>query len=282
MANLDLAIPGTAEFIDDVLAQVAAIVPTPYLHIGGDETFGMPDDAFESFVGHAASTVRRLGKKVVGWQEISRTGIGDGDVVQYWFDRADELAAGLGAGSGADAGPGPGADHEAALAAMGISPEVLEVLIAKFAQASEDVARAVGKGARVLLSPTRYTYLDVPYAEPSAEPEQEQARQRVGLAMYPRVSVRDFLDWDPESLLAGAASPGQLAGVEAALWSETVQDADDAHFLLLPRLPGIAEKAWSPCGGTDWDEYKDRLSAHGRMWQRRGWGFFRSSLIDWA
>jgi hexosaminidase len=286
MAAVDLAVPGTAEFVDDVLAQVAALSAAPFLHIGGDETFGLSDEASARFVDHAAATVRGLGKRVVGWQEIARAGIGDGDVIQFWFDRADEFAAMAGApagGAGADgdSAGGDGGDRAAALAALGISPEVLPVLAAKFAAASGDVARAVGKGASVLLSPTKYTYLDVPYAEPSADPEQEEARKRVGMPMYPTASVRDVLAWDPEELLAGTAPRERLAGVEAALWCETVTDAADAHFLLLPRLPGIAEKAWSPASRS-WDEYRQRLSGHGRTWQHRGWGFFRSSLIDWA
>jgi hexosaminidase len=102
------------------------------------------------------------------------------------------------------------------------------------------------------------------------------------LPYYPPVGVRDFMAWDPETLLAGTVPTEQLAGVEAALWCESVADLADACFLLLPRLPGIAEKSWSPARAAGWDEYRVRLAAHGRLWDRRGWDFFRSSLVDWG
>jgi hexosaminidase len=261
---LDLGIDGTAEFVADVLSEVAALVPTPFLHIGGDEAFGMPHAVFSAFIEHATATARMLGKQPVGWQETARAATG-ADVVQYWFDRADEL----------------GSIDPVMLAELGIPADLLPVLAEQFAAAGQDVGKAVRKGAKILLSPSRYTYLDVPYAEPSSDPVQEETRQRVGMPLYPRATIRDSLAWDPESLLAGTVPVQSLAGIEAALWSETVTDIADAHFLLLPRLPGIAEKAWSP-SGQDWDGYRERLAVHGRLWEHRGWGFFRSSLIDWA
>src|SRR5207302_1382067 len=47
---------------------------------------------------------------------------------------------------------------------------------------------------------------------------------------------------------AAARPPGgapRLAGVEAALWAETLSGFDDLSFPLLPRLAGVAHRAWS-------------------------------------
>ncbi|GAA1970929.1 family 20 glycosylhydrolase [Nocardioides panacihumi] len=263
---LHLDLPGTDRFLADVFADVVALTPGPFVHIGGDEAFGVSDEEFAPFIEHVVGLVRGLGKRIVGWQEIARADIGPDEVVQYWFDRADDFAA-------ADLGSMP--------EGLQIPPELAAVLVEKFAKAGQDVVRAAERGAKVLMSPTKHTYLDVPYAEPSADPAQEESRGRIGLSSYPGATVRDVLDWDPERLLAGLADGAVIAGVEAALWGETVADAADAHFLLLPRLPGVAEKAWSPSDATAWDDYRDRLAAQGSIWQRRDWGYFRSSLVDW-
>ena len=52
-----------------------------------------------------------------------------------------------------------------------------------------------------------------------------------------------------------------VAGIEAAIWCETITNFRDLQFLLMPRLAGVAEKGWSKVENTHWDEYKVRLGA---------------------
>lgn len=73
----------------------------------------------------------------------------------------------------------------------------------------------------------------------------------------------------------------RLGGVEAALWSDTVTDRDDLEFLLLPRLAGAAEKAWTPRGTTVWEDDAQRLASQSSAWDRRRWTWFRSDEVDW-
>ena len=47
-----------------------------------------------------------------------------------------------------------------------------------------------------------------------------------------------------------------VAGIEAAIWCETITNFRDLQFLLMPRLAGVAEKGWSKVENTHWDEYK--------------------------
>ena len=56
------------------------------MHIGGDEAFGMSDEAHAAFVERAVALVRARGKRVAGRQEIARASIGSDEVVQYWMD----------------------------------------------------------------------------------------------------------------------------------------------------------------------------------------------------
>jgi hexosaminidase len=75
--------------------------------------------------------------------------------------------------------------------------------------------------------------------------------------------------------------PARVAGVEAAVWAETITDFDDLAFLLLPRLPGVAQKAWGVSRSVGWAEHGARLAAHGRLWEQDSLGFFRTSAVDW-
>jgi hexosaminidase len=70
-------------------------------------------------------------------------------------------------------------------------------------------------------------------------------------------------------------------GVEAPLWTETVDLLEDVEFLMFPRLLGHAEIGWSDRDGRSWDEYRIRLAHHGS--RLNGWGvnYYRSPEVDW-
>jgi hexosaminidase len=56
---------------------------------------------------------------------------------------------------------------------------------------------------------------------------------------------------------------------------------DEVEYLVFPRLPGIAEIAWST-GERSWDEYKVRLGRHGSIMTEMGIDFYRSPKVDWG
>jgi hexosaminidase len=128
---------------------------------------------------------------------------------------------------------------------------------------------AVKKGAKVVLSPSDRVYLDMKYDRST----------RLGLSWAGFVDVHRAYDWDPATLIEGV-SEGDVLGVEAPLWGETITDIRDAEFMSFPRLAGVAEIGWSPAGRS-WDEYRVRLAAHGEMWDAMRVTFHRSPEIPW-
>lgn len=130
-------------------------------------------------------------------------------------------------------------------------------------------AAAVAQGAKVILSPAPLVYLDMKYDETTP----------LGLNWAGYVGVRTAYDWEPATLLAGVGE-GDILGVEAALWSETLETIDDIETMLFPRLPGVAEVAWS-AAGRDWDGYRLRLAAHGARLMEMGVNFHRSEEVEW-
>jgi hexosaminidase len=107
-----------------------------------------------------------------------------------------------------------------------------------------------------------------------------EGQGRVGLQLYSPKTVAESFDWEPTEAL-GPGRAGHVAGVEAAIWAETISDFDDLCFLLLPRLAGIAQKAWSDPRSATWTDHRDRLARHGRLWAQDGLTYFRSSTVDW-
>jgi hexosaminidase len=134
-----------------------------------------------------------------------------------------------------------------------------------------DMARvAAQQGVKVIMSPASRTYLDMQY----------DASTPLGLHWAGYVSVEDAYNWDPITE-AGDLAESDILGIEAPLWSETLQTMDDVEYMVFPRLPGEAEIGWSPAAGRGWDEYRLRLGAHGPRLAALGVHFYPSAQIDW-
>jgi hexosaminidase len=251
---LDPELPATFELIGQVLAGVAQIFPGPYIHIGGDEPYGMPHDLYASYVRRVRDLVRSLGRRPLGWQESARAGLGPDDIIQYWF-------------SGITL---PASAH----------PEVRAQVDANLADSRRDVETAAAASVPVIVSPLSHCYLDVPYAEQSADPAQTDRRDRLGLRFYSPKSVAESFDWEPAEAL-GPGRAAQVAGVEAAIWAETISGFDDLSFLLLPRLAGVAHRAWSDPRSATWTDHRDRLARHGPLWTQDALTYFRAASVDW-
>ncbi len=91
-SRLHLELPATLPFVTDVLREVAEITPGPYVHIGGDEALTMHAAEYDHLVRHAAGVVTAAGKTLIGWQEVVRTPLPPGSLVQYWDERDSDAA----------------------------------------------------------------------------------------------------------------------------------------------------------------------------------------------
>jgi hexosaminidase len=131
-------------------------------------------------------------------------------------------------------------------------------------------ARAVKQGARVIMSPADHAYLDMKY----------DASTPLGLQWAGYTSVQDAYSWDPARQVPGVGVK-DVMGVEAPLWSETVQSIRDAEYLAFPRLIGIAEIGWSPARGRSWSEYRRRLGSQAPLLVALGVNFYRSPEVPW-
>jgi len=85
----------TYRFVDDVVREIAAMTPGPYIHLGGDESLSTTDDDFLYFIGRATAIAANYGKTLIGWHEMGRsTELPAGTIGQYWsFTTPQEGAA---------------------------------------------------------------------------------------------------------------------------------------------------------------------------------------------
>ncbi|MFI8187331.1 beta-N-acetylhexosaminidase [Streptomyces sp. NPDC085946] len=138
------------------------------------------------------------------------------------------------------------------------------------AEEKAQVARAARGGTGLILSPADRIYLDMKYTEDTP----------LGLSWAGYVEVRRSYDWDPGAYLPDVPASA-VRGVEAPLWTETVENSAHVDYLAFPRLPGVAELGWSPAATHDWEDYRVRLAAQGPRWDALGIGYYRSPQVPW-
>lgn len=87
----------TYRFIDDVVGELAALTPGPYIHIGGDEAQATNHDDYLYFISRVQDIVRAHGKRMIGWEEIGQAVLEPGAVAQQWAPGHAAAAAKQGA-----------------------------------------------------------------------------------------------------------------------------------------------------------------------------------------
>ena len=210
----------TYRFVDEVLASVAAMSPSPYLHVGADEAHQTEASDYRAFVQHVQHRVAGLGRVMVAWEEAAHADVSAATVLQVWINSLD-----------------------------------LEQL---------------DPGLRLIASPATRAYLDMRY----------DADTTWGTMWAGYVSLERAYDWDPVTEIAGV-SESRVVGVEGALWTENVPDAEAVEFMSFPRVLGYAEIGWSPIAARSWSGYRERLAMHGPRLRAAGVHYNADPSLDW-
>lgn len=142
------------------------------------------------------------------------------------------------------------------------------------------VAEAAGRGVKIIASPGPRVYLDMKY----------NADEPLGLTWAGMPELRDSFEWDPRDLVPGVA-PESIAGVEACVFTETLETFDELTYMLLPRLAAVAEVAWAGMGVPSqaesdaeaapalWDSFARRVAGLAQGWTGLAW--HRSPGLEW-
>jgi len=222
----DVFVPSenTFKFLEDVLDEVMALFPSPYIHIGGDESpkrywqesefcqklikqLGLKDEhELQSyFVQRIEKYVNSKGRNIIGWDEILEGGLAKNATVMSWRGVQGGIAA---------------------------------------AQQKHDVIMTPNAGG---------LYFDHKQSQSADEP-----LNIGGLSNYAKVYA-----YDPLPLELHAGEQKYVIGVQANLWTEYIESPEKAEYFLLPRLFSLAEIGWSQPERKDFRNFaEERLPVH--------------------
>jgi hexosaminidase len=74
----------TYAFVEDVIREVAALTPGPFVHVGGDEADATSAEDYRTFMTRVLPLVAKYGKRAVGWHEMAAIDLPDAAVPQFW------------------------------------------------------------------------------------------------------------------------------------------------------------------------------------------------------
>ena len=240
--------PFVYEFLGNVLGELAAVFPSPYVHLGGDEA-GNPALGCWTDCPKCRALKRRLGiegdRREDNWrlQEHLFNSIIDtlrtkhGKTPMFWYETDFKRI-----------------------------PEGCIVFAWRHGLTAAAIRAAVANDARIMLCPGEHCYLDYPMAGGDM-PEVNWGMPITSLAQTYRLDPA--WGFGPTSDCP-TFEERHLAGVAGTLWSECINSPERLYYQAFPRALALAEAGWTPQARRDAADFDRRLQAALRDMARRG------------
>lgn len=213
-------------FMQDVLTEVLALFPSPWIHTGGDEApkaqwqtspvaqariraLGLRDENhLQSWMtAQMSQWLAARGRSLIGWDEIlegGTEGLAPNAVVMSWRGIQGGIAA---------------------------------------AQAGHDV----------VMTPTSNTYFDY---------YQSQDRQHEPMAIGGFLPLDTVYAYEPIPPALDSLQAKHVLGTQGQIWTEYQRTPKNVEFMVFPRLVALAEVAWTPRERKDFGDFTARLTQH--------------------
>ncbi|MEA3533167.1 beta-N-acetylhexosaminidase [Rhizobium sp. CC-YZS058] len=214
---LNPAVDFTYTFLETVFDEMVTLFPSEYLHVGGDE------------VAHGSWLASPQAKAL-----MEREGIDGTFALQSYFlkrVKAMLTARGKKLAGWNEVAHGGGVGAEGTLLMAWENPKV-----------GIELAE---QGYEVVMTPGQAYYLDMVQDDAFQEPGASWAGTVPPGHTYAYEAAGDFPD----------ALQDRLKGVQACIWSEHFLSRGYFNRLVFPRLPAIAEAAWTPRANKDWQRF---------------------------
>lgn len=209
-------------FLQDVLDEVIELFPSKYIHIGGDE-----------------SPKVRWEKCPKCQQRIKTLGLKDEHALQsYFVQRMEKYLNGKGRQI-------IGWDE---ILEGGLAPNAT---VMSWRGIEGGIAAAKQKHD-VIMTPSSYCYLDYYQSQGKNEP----------LAIGGFVPVSKIYSYEPVPEELTKEEAQYIKGAQGNLWTEYIDNADYAEYMVYPRAVALAEVVWSPKDKRDYDNFLERLKVH--------------------
>lgn len=153
---------------------------------------------------------------------------------------------------------------------------------------AEDLAyRLANAGYKVVLSNVTNLYMDMAYNNTFEEPgfywgsyvDVDKLFRFIPFNYYKNTKTDKFGKPLPKSLFAGKErltefGKNNIVGIQGLLWAETIISPERMEYMLLPKLLGLAERAWAP--EPEWALEKDSVKSEAQYQQ--AWSQFANVL----
>ncbi len=231
----------TFEFLENVLAEVADLFPSPIIHIGGDEA---PKDRWKAcakcqkrikdenlkdehelqsyFITRIEKFVNSKGKKIIGWDEILEGGLAPNAMVMSWRGEKGGIAAAK-------------LKHE------------------------------------VIMAPNTYAYFDYHQGEHDLEPR--------GFGNL--LTLEKVYSYEPRHESFTDEEAGYIKGVQGNVWAEFIHTPEKVQYFAFPRAAALAEIAWSPSSKKDWESFQKRIEDQYKRYELAGMNYSTSAYDVW-
>ncbi|RAJ79898.1 hexosaminidase [Chitinophaga dinghuensis] len=227
-SELCLGNDATYSFLEKVLTEVMAIFPSTYIHIGGDE---------------ANKKAWKACPKCQ--QRIHTEHLKDEHELQSYAVRRMEKFL---------------KSHHRKLLGWdeilegGLAPEAT-VMSWRGESGGITAAKA---GHDVIMTPGAYCYFDHYQADPATQPE----------AQGGYLPVEKVYSYNPDPFQPQEPESKHILGVQANIWTELIPNSSHLEYMTYPRLPALAEVAWTNNNQKDFSDFQRRLQSHYLLLQR--------------
>ena len=224
----------TFEFLENVLTEIMEVFPSQYIHIGGDE-----------------ASKKAWAECPLCQARMKAEGLADVDELQsYMIRRIGRFLEAHGRTPvGWDEILQGGADSAAVVMAW---------------RSVEEGERAASGGNRTVMTPGAYCYFDTYQDDPSTLPT----------AMGGYLPLSKVYSFEPVPSGLSPDEAAKIIGVQANLWCEYVPTEPHAELMIYPRLYALAEVAWSPASGRDYEDFHRRALALCAQMEAEGYNVF--------
>ena len=131
-----------------------------------------------------------------------------------------------------------------------------------FAWENKNVAKEVTDNEfNTILCPGEKTYFDMAYNNSTDER---------GLCWASTIEVKDIFNWDPEENIENKKL---IKGIQAQLWSETINNKLHLDKMINPRLATLSEIAWKGKAHRNWESFRTVLLNTCKMLKNFGWNY---------
>ena len=220
----------TFAFLENILAEVMALFPSEYIHIGGDECpkvrwkscshcqKRIKDENLKDehelqsyFIQRIEKFVNSKGRKIIGWDEILEGGLAPNAAVMSW-------------------------------------------------RGTEGGIAAAKQKHFVVMSPGSHCYFDHYQGEPKNEP----------IAFGGYTNVEKVYSFNPIPKELSEEESKYILGAQANVWTEYINTPEHVEYMVFPRIAALAEVLWGTSNPNEYKVFETRLIQHFERYEKKG------------